>query len=96
MKTIKTNETENFIHNKYGYCYYVVTDENAFIFNLYIEPIYRKCGHAKKLLKCVIREIRECGYIGEIEIEAIPRENSIEKEKLILFYKSIGLKLKNS
>lgn len=51
-------ENENFIHNKYGYCYYFIESNNAIIFNLYVEPTYRKRGHAKHLIQLVIREIR--------------------------------------
>lgn len=84
---------ENFIHNKYGYCYYVIENDSAIIFNLFIEPEYRRKGHARKLINAVIREIRETGYNNEITIEAIPQENSIDNNNLVLFYHSMGLKL---
>ena len=84
-------ENENFIHNKYGYCYYYIKPGSAIIFNLYVEPVYRKRGHAKHLIEMVIREIRESGYNKEIQIEACPRENSISEENLISFYKKMGL-----
>lgn len=93
---ILEEEYENFIHDKYGYCYYCIyKNKNPIIYNLYTEPEYRKKGYAKKHLEFIINEIRKIGYNDTIEIEAIPRENSINYEKLILFYKSLGLKVIN-
>ena len=88
------SETEDFIHNKYGYCYYnIEPGKNPIIFNLYVHPQYRRKGHAKKLLRYVINEIRQTGYKDEIDIEVSPRENSISVEKLALFYKSMDLNI---
>lgn len=87
-------ECENFFHDKYGYCYYSIEPgKKPVIFNLYIEPEYRRKGHARKHLQFVINEIRKAGYQGGIEIEAIPRENSINLEKLVSFYKSLELEI---
>lgn len=86
-------ENENFIHNKYGYCYYFVDSNTAMIFNLYVESEYRQKGHAEKLIRLVIREIREAGYNKEIQIEARPREDSINIENLVAFYKRMGLRV---
>lgn len=87
-------ENENFIHNKYGYCYYFIeSNDMAIIFNLYVEPAYRKKGHAKNLIQLVIKEIREAVYNKEIQIEACPREDSIDAENLIAFYERMGLKI---
>ena len=87
-------ENENFIHNKYGYCYYSIESNNtAIIFNLYVEPGYRQKGHAKNLIHLVIGEIRKIGYTKEILIEAQPREDSISTKNLIAFYKEMGLKI---
>lgn len=87
------DENENFIHNKYGYCYYSVEDDSAFIYNLYVEPEYRRKGHAEHIIRMVIGEIRKTGYSGEIQIEVCPREDSIDVENLIIFYKRMGLKV---
>jgi len=84
---------ENFIHNKYGYCYYSINKNSALIFNLYILKKYRRKGHARKLLNAVIREIREMGYDDKIQIEAIPREKSISHKNIISFYKGMGLEI---
>jgi GNAT superfamily N-acetyltransferase len=87
---------ENFIHDKYGYCYYSIEPEkNPIIFNLYTEPEYRRQGYAKKHLLFIINIIRNTGYVGQIHITAEPRENSIELSKLISFYKSVGLTIIN-
>ena len=87
-------ENENFIHNKYGYCYYSIqANDTAMIFNLYVEAEYRQKGHAKKLIQLAIREIREAGYNKEIQIEARPREDSINTESLVVFYEKMGLKI---
>ena len=79
---------ENFIQNKFGYCFYEV-DKDAIIFNLYVDPDYRRCGNAKKLLKYVINEIRELGHCGDILIEALPKDG-ISRDDLILFYERMG------
>ena len=86
-------ETENFIHNKFGYCYYCVETNTAMIYNLYVEPDYRLKGHAKNLIRLVIREIKESGYSKEIKVEARPRADSIDIETLIDFYKRMGLEI---
>jgi ribosomal protein S18 acetylase RimI-like enzyme len=88
------DESENFIHNKYGYCYYSIEDDTAYIYNLYVVPEYRRNGHAGHLLGLVITEIRSSGYSGEIQIEAQPREDSIDVENLVAFYKRMGLKIR--
>lgn len=87
---------DNFIHNKYGWCYYWIKNDTALVHSLVVEPEYRRRGHAKHLLGLVMAEIRNSGYSGEIQIEALPEENSIDKESLIAFYKSMGLKVINS
>ena len=86
------SSTENFIHNKFGYCYYDLNSDNIkpIIFNLFIEPEYRCLGHARKLLLDVIEKIRDSGYLGQIDIEAEPRE-VVDLEKLTSFYKSLGI-----
>lgn len=87
-------EEREFIHNKYGYCYYdTETGGRALIFNLYVEPEYRRQGHATKLIQMVINEIRRTGYDREIEIVAEPYENSISLKDIIAFYEKMGLKV---
>jgi len=87
----------NFIHDKYGYCYYVIEPgKTPIIFNLFVRPKYRRQGHAKRLLQCVIDEIRNTGYRGIIDIEVRPREESVSAEKLTLFYASMDLNVLNS
>lgn len=83
---------EDFIQNRYGYCFYAI-DTICIIYNLYIHPEYRRQGHAKKILHLVINEIRKTGYNEEIEIEANPKDNSINLDALILLYKNMGLKI---
>ena len=85
-------DNENFIHNKYGYCYYqICKTDGAIVYNLYVEPEYRRKGHAKHLIQLAINEIRETGYGKEIFIQAQPRENSINIGNLVAFYKRMGL-----
>lgn len=71
------SESEDFIHTKYGYCFYILNPK-PFIYNLYIHPQYRKLGHSRTLLEFIITEIRKTGYDGKIQIQAKPREDSIE------------------
>lgn len=85
------NKTEDFLHNRYGYCYFEVKDNSALIYNLYVEPEFRGKGHAKKLLKGVISEIRRRGYKDQIMIECKPTEQGINKDRLSSLYKEMGL-----
>lgn len=83
------------IKKYFGYCYYAFeNDQNGdyvHIYDLYIYPKLRRQGRAKEILQLAIKQIRSQGYFGEIQIVAKPSENSIEKQKLVLFYKSLGL-----
>jgi GNAT superfamily N-acetyltransferase len=84
---------EDFIQNRYGYCFYEIQESIALIYNLYVHPEHRNQGKAGILLLHVINEIRHLGYNGELGIEAIPKENTISVEKLCSFYKKMGLKI---
>jgi len=84
------SENENFIQNKFGYCFYTL-DSSPLIYNLYVHPQYRRHGNSRALLELVIREIRKSGYDGEIRIQAEPREDSIGLADLIKYYQSMGL-----
>lgn len=85
---------ETYIETEYGYCFYTFEDyPGALIYNLYVYNQFRRQGHAKKLLQSVIDLIKSTGYTGEIGIEAIPRENSIELCDLYNFYKTFNLKI---
>jgi len=87
---------EDFIQNRFGYCFYEIKESSALIYNLYVHPEHRLKGMAKMLLQYVINEIRTLyHYDGEIEIDASPREGVISLEKLGLFYKKMGLKVLN-
>lgn len=82
-------EDENFIQNKFGYCFYTL-DSQPLIYNLYVHPEYRHQGHSRELLELVISEVQRSGYEGKIRIQAKPRENSIQLATLIRYYKSMG------
>lgn len=86
---------EDFIQTRFGYCYYEVTPNSAFVYGLFVHPEYRRQGKARRLLALVIEEIRDAGYSGDIEIEAIPKENGIDLCRLGRFYTSMGLKVLN-
>lgn len=97
MTEDKLSVYENFIHDKYGYCYYFIEPKKKpIIFGLYTEPEYRHGGFARKHLEYVINEIRKTGYEGKIEIEVDPKENSISPEELALFYIRMGLKIRQT
>lgn len=85
---------EEFIHNRYGWCYYDLTDV-PFIYGLQIHEEHRRMGHAKRLLGMVIGAIRQDGYDGVIRIEAIPQDDCMPLYKLIEFYESLGLEVIN-
>ena len=83
---------EQFIHTKYGWCFYTLDYVNyPIIYGLNVEKMYRRQGNATHLLALVINEIRESGYQGPIYIHAQPKENSITVEDLTIFYKKMGL-----
>lgn len=79
----------------YGCCCYEVASDNqgeyAHIYNLYVKPEKRRQGRARKLLRSIIKKIRNTGYKGEIFIVAEPDNQSISRGELIKFYKSMGL-----
>ena len=83
---------EDFIQNRFGYCFYEIKETSAVIYNLYVHPEYRLQGKSQMLLRHVINEIRYIGYNGEIEIETLPRDN-INLEKLKSFYERMGFKV---
>jgi GNAT superfamily N-acetyltransferase len=85
-------DDENFIQNKFGYCFYSVK-QPIIIYNLFVHPKYRRKGVARKLIKYAIGEIRESGWLGEIEIEFIQSDKQIDKDTLIQFYNSMELKV---
>lgn len=97
----KLSSEEKFVENNFGYCCYTFDIINSFmdykiygiIYNLYIYPQFRKLGNGRNLLLECIDIIRKMDYEDEIIIEASPMENSISVENLILFYKSMGLKI---
>lgn len=86
----------NFIHTPYGYCYYCldkpVSEGGTYLlYGLYVNPQYRRQGHAKRMLRFLIEEIQSFGYTGPIYIKAIPEEDSISVKDLAAFYESLGL-----
>ena len=83
-------EDEYFIQTKFGWCFYSLVN-CPLIYNLYVHPKYRRCGHSRTLLQCVINSIRENGCDGIIHIQATPRDGSIELADLAKYYKSMGL-----
>lgn len=86
---------EDFIQTRFGYCYYEVTPNSAFVYGLFVHPEDRRQGKTRRLLTLVIEEIRATGYNGEIGIEAIPKEDGIDLCRLGRFYTSMGLKILN-
>lgn len=87
---------EDFIQNRFGYCFYEIKEDSALIYNLYVNPEYRLKGKARHLVSICINEIRQFGYCGEIFIQAIPKEKDIDKERLKSFYVKMGLKIKEN
>ena len=81
---------EDFIQNRFGYCFYEIKDGSALIYNLFVHPEFRRQGKAKRLLQLVINEIRESRYTGPIKIEAEQRAG-IDLRRLTEFYKRMGL-----
>lgn len=82
---------ENFIQNKFGYCFYTKNEDHPIVYNLFVHPECRKSGAARKLVSMVIREIREDGYSGQIFIQAESTDKSVDLQKLISFYIRMGL-----
>ena len=82
-----------FIQTSFGYCDWSFEEEYVHTYNLFVLPEFRRQGRAKAILKQSIKEIRGTGYTGRISIVAEPKGNSISAEKLILFYKKMGLEV---
>ena len=81
-------DSENFIQNKYGYCFYDL--DSRLIYNLYVFKKYRKNGHSKTLLKYIIDQMKAIDD-SEIFIQIAVRENSIPVKLLISYYEKLGL-----
>jgi ribosomal protein S18 acetylase RimI-like enzyme len=79
------------IENEYGYCEIGFEIDYVHIYSLFVYPKYRRCGKAKELLQKAICEIRNEGWLDEIQIVAQPSENSIPLKKIKSFYKNMGL-----
>lgn len=84
---------EHFVNNVFGYCYYEINGESALIYGLYVYPQCRRKGASKVLLRHVISEIRWLGYSGAIDVEVLPREDSITAEELAAYYVRMGLRV---
>ena len=90
--SIEENKDECYVATNYGFCRYALQNTGKYIlYNLYVEPEYRRKGHARAILQYAINEIKRTGYIGIIEIEAKPRDESISLKSLITFYTKMGL-----
>jgi len=86
------DDREDFVQTKYGYCYFFIeSDSYAIIYNLFVYPEYRNNGYAKELLIIAIWLIRKNHYYNKIKIEAKPKEENININRLINFYKKLGL-----
>ncbi len=82
---------EKVIRNKFGHVSYAFESDYVHIYNLYVKPEFRRQGKANELLATAIKGIKNTGYTGEIQIVAIPKENSIPLKNLRNFYESLGL-----
>lgn len=92
MNNLNLSEYENFYHDKYGYCYYEMgAFSTPIIYGLFVEPEYRRSGHACRLLNEVIKILRAAGYTNTIHIQAAPGEDGIDRDRLVAFYESLGL-----
>lgn len=84
---------EDFIQNRFGYCFYECKKDSALIYNLFVYPEFRRQGKAKRLLRLVINEIRDSGYAGAINITVSPKDESVNIDRLSSFYQILGLKI---
>ena len=90
MDTQSTNSGDRFIHTEYGYCYYCVDCDGAWVWGLYIEKDMRKRGCARRILSIIANEIKSISPTVPIYIEPEPEENSIGLTDLISFYEEFG------
>lgn len=81
------------IKTEFGSCEYDFEVDYVHIYNLFVYPQYRRQGKAREILQLAIAAIRETGYTDEIKIVAQPKDNSIDVDKLIKFYKEMGLEV---
>lgn len=87
-----TEPDEFFIRNNFGYCFYS-SKPIPLIYNLYVNPEYRRLGHGRHLVELAVAELRRLGVSEHIHVQVDPREDSISKEKLTEFYKSMILQI---
>ena len=80
--------SEMFIHTHFGYCYF---RSDGLIYNLYVEPLFRRMGLAAWLLNNAICQLKMIDYTIKPTVEAIPREDSIPLQKLIELYERMGI-----
>ena len=80
---------ENFVQNKYGYCFYEIMD-TALVYNLRVHKKFRSKNKAEVLIKHVVNEIRWTGYSGPIFVEVAP-ESWLDVNRLKSFYERNGL-----
>jgi ribosomal protein S18 acetylase RimI-like enzyme len=84
---------EGLIKNNFGSCNYEFIDDYVHIYNLFVLPEFRRQGKAREILQSAIDAIRKTRYEGKIKIVANSKEKSIDIEKLISFYKLMGLEV---
>ena len=75
------DEQDEFVHTKYGWCYYTHAKPTPLIYNLFVHPEYRGLGKGKRLLKMAVFEIMSNGHVAgdTIQIEASPTEPGIDR-----------------
>ena len=82
---------QGIVKNKFGFCEYSFESDYVHIYNLFTMPKFRNQGKAMATLRTVINTIRKTGYKGSIQIVADPKDDFVDKNRLILFYKRMGL-----
>jgi ribosomal protein S18 acetylase RimI-like enzyme len=76
-----------------GSCEWSVEDGYVHIYNLSVHQEFRRQGHGRFLLRKAISDIRYAGHAGDIYIVADPKDRFVDREKLVKFYESLGLKV---
>lgn len=80
----------NIVH-QHGRCAFDFDDDYVHIYDLYVEPEKRNQGIGRTILRSAIDMIRATGWAGPIAIVANPNDLNIDRERLKLFYESMGL-----
>jgi len=79
------------VRTPFGHCDWSFEGDYVHIYNLFVQPKFRRAGVASEILQQAINEIRATGYVGKISIVADSKSSFVER--LAYFYERMGLEV---